>query len=343
MNMANDMAGDVTATDNNVTDDSFDADFDNIYNNYAGDEDDKQTDASEGSEKDLMQADGEEEPETVIEEEEGKQPAEQKQDDYPKSWKKEMKEAFDKADPALRDYILEREKQVNDGFAQMDDDRRLGKEYQNVMKPYIEQLEAIGDIGGMNTIKSAMSAVNILNSGSVDQKLDVILSTAKNHGLLPFINHIFSGDKNLTPTEQQFYAMQKENMDLKNYVNHINMRHEAQETHSVEQMVSDFVSDTKNYPHAEKVMGQMMQILEGGLAESLQDAYQKAIYLNEDVRSEIIAQESQKTFQTKTNKAHQAREKSISPKNGGKTIVRHGEEDDLDQGLEAILGQYYSR
>lgn len=71
-------------------------------------------------------------------------------------------------------------------------------------------------------------------------------------------------------------------------------REAAREAAQVNNEVESFLKDTKRFPYAENVRVTMGRLLETGMANSLEDAYQQAIYLDPTVRK-LVEEENFKT------------------------------------------------
>ena len=67
-------------------------------------------------------------------------------------------------------------------------------------------------------------------------------------------------------------------------------REAAREAERVNSEVNSFLSDTKRFPYAENVRVTMGRLLETGMASTLEDAYQQAIYLDPYVRKLVEEQ-----------------------------------------------------
>lgn len=72
------------------------------------------------------------------------------------------------------------------------------------------------------------------------------------------------------------------------------------------------------YPYFETVYNQMKTLLQSGLAASFEDAYKQAVWLNADVRKELIAQK----ISSDANEAQKAQKASFSPKGKAKAPER---------------------
>ena len=67
------------------------------------------------------------------------------------------------------------------------------------------------------------------------------------------------------------------------------------------------------YPFTEQVKAQIIGLLQCGAAGNLEDAYQKAIWLNPQVREKLIAEKAQAALREKAQEAEKAKEAAFAP------------------------------
>lgn len=285
-------------------------------------------------------------------------PKEEGHDDevaLPKSWKKDMGEDFKALPENVKKYIMERESQVEAGFTKIDDERRVHREYKDILKPYNDLLVKAGDPNGLQTVGTLLEPARILNTGSPDDKVGLLVSLAQQHGVLPAMHNAMLKVQNNSQNTgqnvgelpkalvQQIDHLSQKVNGLTNHQEQKRILEQQQEHASLENEVSNFMSDEKQFPYAEQVLPQMAEILDKGMADSLSDAYQKAIYLNEDIRNDIIKTEADKAAKQSENKkkeaAQKARKMSVSASSSGYSqgvTPAIKTEADLDKHLSAL-------
>ena len=79
----------------------------------------------------------------------------------------------------------------------------------------------------------------------------------------------------------------------------------------MQEMITEF-SSNEAYPHFEQVRESMAQLLQGGVAESLEDAYNKAAWSNPEIRSSLIQSEEAKRIKNQAGIARSAKSKASS-------------------------------
>jgi len=73
-----------------------------------------------------------------------------------------------------------------------------------------------------------------------------------------------------------------------------------------------FMSDVEKHPYANDVYDQMMELVSKKLANSLEDAYDKAVYLNPQVRAKMISAQQQNMLQSQAQNAANKRQAAVS-------------------------------
>lgn len=209
----------------------------------------------------------------------------------PNSWKKEYWETFDKADPNLQKYIHERETQFHEGLNQYRERAQLADLWNQAILPYQRNFHDMG-LNPQQAIQSILNTESLLRYGSPDQKRQAIHNLVSTYGI----------DMS-QPTQPQTYTPQ----DIERLVNE---RFEAvtnsQREQTAQAQLDEFM---KNPPeHLQTVMQDMIKLLNAGLSDSYQDAYDKAVWNNPDLRAQIIAKQNSEAEAKKQEEARKAAE-----------------------------------
>ena len=223
--------------------------------------------------------------------------------DAPKAYKQEYQESFKTLSPEWRKYLIDREKQVERGFSEQgnklssykwaDDafstrQERLGQMGFTKAQEYIEHLTAIDDA-------LAKDPVGTLRALSVAYGVDVNNNEQISNS---FAKRIAEMEQSLA--NQQAYIRQ-------------------QQTQTANQAFSDFTNakdDAGNlkHPHWEDVRSDMANLIQKGICTTLEDAYERAIWSNKDVREKMIAAQAKAELNSKVAAADKAKEVAFSPK-----------------------------
>ena len=223
--------------------------------------------------------------------------------DAPKAYKQEYQESFKTLSPEWRKYLIDREKQVERGFSEQgnklssykwaDDafstrQERLGQMGFTKAQEYIEHLTAIDDalakdpVGTLRALSEAYG-VDVNNNDQISNS---------------FAKRIAEMEQSLA--NQQAYIRQ-------------------QQTQTANQAFEDFTNakdDAGNlkHPHWEEVRADMANLIQKGICTTLEDAYERAIWSNKDVREKMIAAQAKAELNSKVVAAGKAKEVAFSPK-----------------------------
>jgi len=228
----------------------------------------------------------------------------------PNTWKKEYWESFDKLDPKLASYINEREHQIHTGIEQYREKAQLAQTFESIAAPYMETMRSQGKTP-VQKFSELLQAENMLQNGSPEQKAQMFQNLAQVYGV------------NLGQQTQQYQQPQFDPRMVEEIVNN----------KLVEQTTQSQLNDFLKSPpeHFESVANDMIQLLQADMANSYQDAYDKAVRLHPEIYDQIIAkqQESQMAkLASKSNEAAKAaKSKAVSVKGsstGTKTTTSSG-------------------
>lgn len=239
----------------------------------------------------------------------------------PSSWKKEMWDHYGKLDPTLQDYIEQREGEFAKGVS------TYKQEYESV-KPLVEALEPLMPTLRQYNIQPAQWITNMGNAhhslvfGNPQQKLQMFTKLAQDYGVP--LQALYD------PQAQQQFLMQQSvqppapQPDVRQLVQQELTQVRAEQ--DLETFKSATGADGKPlHPHFDTVRNTMAQLLEAGAANDLNDAYEKAKRLHDDIwtqeqqaksdasraQQEAAAKAAQ---DAKTRQVAQARSVAVSPR-----------------------------
>jgi len=238
------------------------------------------------------------------------------------TWKREMRPLHEKLsrgeslsqDEALKlaQYNIEREQNYATGISGYKAKAEEAKEYAEAMQDILPVLQQQNMPAG-EFIRNVSQAHKVLVMGSPQEKLQMFGWLAQSYGIpLDAIAPAQQGQYD--PNQMQL--MQKI-QQLEANVNGVASWREQQEQTAVQREIAKF-TDASKYPHFEQVRGVMAQLLESGMADNLDSAYEKAVRLDGDAfQAEQQRQASQQLGQQTANKvaaAAKARQASVSIK-----------------------------
>lgn len=243
------------------------------------------------------------------------QPVEVKTIPRPSSWKKDFEEDWGKLDPRMQDYINKREQDYAKGVSTYKNQYDTAQPiYEAMAQHVLPELQQHG-ILPQQWIADVAQAHKALANGNPQEKLNMLVGLARNYGVdLSALTGM--------PPDQNYNALSQELSQLRNQWNSFQASKQQQEQMELNNEIQSFASDPE-YPHFETVRDTMAGLLQAGQANSLKEAYGKAIRLHDDLWNEMQAQQAQSQAQAQTTerqqKASQARAKAVSPKSANPT------------------------
>lgn len=215
--------------------------------------------------------------------------------DRPAAWGSDKSDLWSKLPPDAQAYIAKREAEVSQGFAKYGEDRKRLQEYESVMTPLRPTLQGLGqsDMDGIRRMiewqQSLAGPYKVEAFKGLARALGVDLATlvpASPQGqqdpqadpvaqhlqpiLHPVISRINEFGQKLTTFEQQ------------------------QQQERINRASAELAAFAKDKPHFDRVRTRMAQLMTAGVATSLDDAYQQAIWADPDTRAEIQRTEQEK-------------------------------------------------
>ena len=236
----------------------------------------------------------------------------------PSSWKKDYEEHWGKLDPTLQDYIQQREADYAKGVSTY-------KNQWDMAAPIVEAMRPFQEILQQNNVNPAQWISNLGNAhaklvyGTPEQKLNTFAQLANEYGVN--LGQL-TGQQGYDP---QFSNLAQELNQIKNQWSSFQSQQEMMEQTQLQSEIASFKDDK---PYFEEVRETMAGLLQNGMANDLQSAYDKAIRLNDDVFQKVQSQQTGKSEAAQREKVAAAKAKVLSPKsttptastgNGGKS------------------------
>jgi hypothetical protein len=263
-------------------------------------------------------------------------------DTPPNTWTKEAKANWATLPESARQEIHRREADFHKGIGQYKDAAGFGSQMAQELLPFQEAINKAG-IHPREIIKTLGPVWNTLTTGTPEEKTQVLLRVAKDFG----INIAAAGSETSQPStaapqaDPIVAALQQELKEIKGHLT-TKERERAEAEYSAEvERVNAWGSDPKR-PHFNVVREDMGILIETGRAKDLQDAYDKAIWINPEVRASLLAE------QEKERVAKEAEQAAAARKAAGANVTRRGTppvsakpgsiEDTLRSGLRRLNG-----
>lgn len=208
----------------------------------------------------------------------------------PASWKKDYHEAWQTADPKFKEYAWQREEEMKKGVEPLLTKAQFADQIQEAINPYMNNIRGLG-IEAPQAVKALMEADNVMRNGTAQQKQQYFATLASQYGVnLGEISSL--PQQTVDPT---VYALQNELNQVRGEVMTWKQQQESVQQQSLLNEINTFSQKAEFF---EDVRPTMIQLLNSGVAKDLEDAYNKALRLDESV-----FEKQQQSLQAKTEAA----------------------------------------
>ena len=200
----------------------------------------------------------------------------------PASWKKEVHELWNTADDRLKEYAYQREEQMRRGVEPLLSKAQFADAMQTAIEPYMNTIRGLG-ISPDKAVSALMQADHILRNSAPEHKLQYFQQLAGQYGI------DLSGLAGGQAQAPQTYAMQYAPIlnEINNIRGEINGWKQQQESAQNAAMLNEINAFANKAEHFEEARPTMISLLQGGLAQSLEEAYDKAIRLDPELFERI--------------------------------------------------------
>lgn len=224
-------------------------------------------------------------------------------DGVPSSWNAKGRELFAKAPPELQEYIRTREGQMQEGVAKLKSEFQGKADFAEAMWREIAPHKHLIDREGGNpvaAVRDLLGMAALMRTGTHEQKRQLLLSTARQFGV------------NLTDTQADPQGQPQPAYDprvdtLEQTLRAMAAQNQEQTRQQLTSQVEEF---SKAHPHFESVRVEMGRLIEAGIASDMKDAYERAIWLNPEVRQKVQAEAQEKATREKEARAKEQAEKA---------------------------------
>jgi hypothetical protein len=190
----------------------------------------------------------------------------------PASWKKDYHEVWMSADPKMREYAWQREEQMKRGVEPLLSKAQFADAMQEALEPYMDTIRGLG-MSPDKAVAALAQADYTLRNSPPDQKLQYFMQLAQSYG-------INLGQAQAQPQQSidpMVYQLQNELNRVRGEVMGWKQQQEMAENQKLLNEINDFSGKAEHFEDARPTM---IQLLQSGVAETLEDAYDKAIRLD---------------------------------------------------------------
>jgi hypothetical protein len=203
----------------------------------------------------------------------------------PQSWPKEQVDLWTKLDQPARDYILRREGEFEKGMTRNSEKYKPYEELDRVFEPWREKW-ALEGASPAAKVQQLLAAQAYLDRSPAEG----LAWLANSYGI--DLRQLAGAGSQAQPQNNDpvVARLQAELAELKSYATHQQQREHQTFMSSVQSEIDAFQKSGKA-PHFEALKKDIAGLLQSGMAASLQDAYDRAVWLNPDVRQKAIEEQ----------------------------------------------------
>lgn len=191
----------------------------------------------------------------------------------PTSWSAEAKTEWSKLSPALQQAVLKRENEINEGGRRWSEERRA---YDEMLSPVREAAQRAG-VDEREGIKRLLAADDYLNRDP--------------ENAVRWLAQVYGVDLSKPPSQSPQQRPDPVVNQLRQELAEIKGNLTAREQAELNTEITRFASEP-GHEHFETVKAEMGKLLTSGLASNMQDAYDKAVWANPDIRNQLIANQT---------------------------------------------------
>ncbi len=261
---------------------------------------------------------------------------------YPNYWSPSMKDHFKTLPPEVKAYILETESKTSSIIGRVDNERRVGKQLNELLKPYAQEFNNFSNGLPMNEMRDMMRGLHTLAKGDNQAKINVIANLAKAYhvdlrAMLGGQNEVDNYQDRGYDLSQVLSPLHQEVQGVKQFIESFKAQQHAYVESVAEQEAYSAINDTQQFPFLRELSDPIADLVEAGY--EIAEAYQIAVARSPEHFDRLIAQRVEAELQKKQSAFGNRNLKSqnlinaFAPDNGGKSAPSA----DLDERLAAIF------
>ena len=201
----------------------------------------------------------------------------------PASWKKDFHEVWQKADPKMQEYAWQREEQMRAGVEPLLSKAQFADAMQEAISPYMQTIQGLG-LSPDKAVAALMDADHKLRNSDPQTKLVYFQQLAQSYGINLGALQGQQGQMPQQTVDPTVYALQNELNKVRGEVMGWKQQQEMMENQTLLNEINQF---SLKADHFEDVRPAMIQLLQSGMAQTLDEAYDKAIRLDPNLFEQV--------------------------------------------------------
>ena len=201
----------------------------------------------------------------------------------PASWRKDYHEVWAKADPRMQEYAWQREEQMRAGVEPLLSKAQFADSMQEVLQPYMTTIQGLG-LTPDKAVAALMQADHTLRNSDPQTRLAYFQQLAQSYGINLAGMQPQQGQAPQQSVDPTVWALQNELNKVRGEVMGWKQQQEMAENQTLLNEINQFSLKAE---HFEDVRPTMIQLLQSGVAQTLDDAYDKAIRIDPNLFDQV--------------------------------------------------------
>lgn len=249
-----------------------------------------------------------------------------------KNWNKTDKEIYKSLDVKGREFLLRRHREMQKDHTQKlqanAENQKIAEKYKEIIAPRSDYLKQIG-MEPLHAVAYLIDTEKKLRFGTRYEKQQAIEQLSKVYDI-PLNGSAQIQDEVPQLDEATKLILNKLNAHEQYMANEVQEKQRNQRTY-LESVVTNFAqekdeSGNSKYPHFEEVKKTMGDLLTSKLAESMEDAYEQAVFKNKTLREDYL-----KRYNNFEKREADNRDKAIASKKAGFNVKSKSSDGIVDQ------------
>lgn len=205
------------------------------------------------------------------------------------------------ANPVAMQAFMRRSEEMHKGLEQYREKAQFGDQVAQAIQPFMATIQSLG-VHPAVAVQKLMSADHSLRYGSPQQKTQMLMQIAKDYGI--DMGEVTQYQAEQPYIDPQVQALQSQVGQLQSWIQQQTQAREQQERAALNSEIATFAQDPSN-AYFNDVKNEMAGLLQAGLASTLNEAYDKAIFANPSIRAQVLAQQQAKAEEARKQEASQ--------------------------------------
>jgi hypothetical protein len=220
--------------------------------------------------------------------------------------------------PVAMQAIIRRSEEMHKGLEQYRTKAQFGDQMAQAVQPFAQTIQSLG-VHPAQAVQKLFSADHTLRYGTPEQKQAAFVNLAQSYGI--DLGGVQQYQANQPYVDPRVSALEQQIQQQNAWIQQKEQQREWQERQTLNSDIEAFKSNPAN-KHFEAVRNDMAGLIQAGLATTLQDAYERAIYANPQVRATVLAEQQAKAEADR--KAAQVQRAQEAKKAAAVNISRRG-------------------